>query len=123
MRILAGLAASAAALLIGVLSGLVMDRPPEHSFSMTRNLEGDGVWRLDDRDGRVSVCGSSLTGRTLSQAELQLSARVRAAGHDARAQAALMPQIDDVDDLARPRCSPWSEGETGAKAELDLPAP
>ena len=123
MRLLAGLTASAAALIIGILAGVVMERPPEHSFTMTRDAEGDGVWRLDNRDGRVSVCGSSLTGRTLSQAEIQLSARIRAAGRDARAQAALMPEIDDVENLARPRCSPWSESENDAKAELDLPAP
>lgn len=123
MRFLAGLAASAAALIIGVLVALVMERPPAHSFSMMRDAEGDGIWRLDNRDGRISVCGSSLTGRALSQAEMQLSARVRATGHDARAQAALVPQIDDVENLARPRCSPWSEAESEAKAELDMAVP
>lgn len=123
MRLLAGLAASAAALIIGVLAALVMERPPPTSFSMERGEDGAGIWRLDNRDGRVSVCGSSLTGRALSQAEMQLTAQIRAAGHDIRAQAALVPQIDEVDNLARPRCSPWSAGEGDAKAELDLNAP
>ena len=90
---------------------------------MMRSEADEGIWRLDDRDGRVSVCGSSLMGRALSQAEMQLSARIRAAGHDARALSALLPEIDAVENLARPRCSPWSESGNGAKADLDLGSP
>jgi hypothetical protein len=96
------------ALVIGALIALVSEKRPEPSYSFAR-AENGTIWRLDNRTGRVSVCGVSITGLALAQAEIQLGAHMRAAGANPSAQAALGPQIDDLDGLSRPRCSAWSE--------------
>ena len=92
--------------LLGALTAMLQEQGP--SFSLMPGPVGATVWRIDNRTGFVSVCGTALAGRALSQAEMQLAGRIRAAGNDKAALAALAPELDDVEGLERPRCSDWS---------------
>lgn len=97
-----------AALILGALVALVFDAKSGPRFAAIGGSDGATLWRIDLRTGWVSVCGSSLAGASLAQAESQLSAHIRAAGANPVAQASLAPEIADLNSLARPRCSPWS---------------
>jgi hypothetical protein len=97
-----------AALILGALAAALFGARTHPRFTLLGGNDGSTVWRLDTRTGRVSVCGSALTGPSLAQAESQLTAHIRAAGTNPAALAALGPEIDDLDGLSRPRCSPWS---------------
>ena len=109
MRLLALSAACIAALVIGALVALVSEKRPQPSYSFLR-AENGTIWRLDNRTGRVSICGVSISGAALAQGEVQLGAHMRAAGASKSALAMLEPEIDELDGLSRPRCSPWSDG-------------
>ncbi len=119
MRLLGIVASLIASLFAGALAAILLDMERAPSYSIAQAGDAAAIWRLDDRTGRVSVCGVSLSGRELAQAEMQLDAHIRQAGHDVKALAALGPEIDDLDNLARPRCSPWSAPE-GEAVRLDL---
>ncbi len=121
MRLVAGFAACLLALVAGGGAALWLERLAPARFAMTHGADDEAVWRLNRTTGQVSVCGTSLTGHALSEMELRLSAHIRAAGKDAAKRAALLPEIDELDGLARPRCSPWSAPD--AHAELQLGAP
>ena len=97
-----------AALILGALAASLFDTRPGARFAAIGGGDGATLWRVDLWTGRVSVCGSSLTGASLAQAESQLSAHVRTAGANPDAQASLGPEIADLNSLSRPRCSPWS---------------
>jgi hypothetical protein len=119
MRLLGIVASLIAALFVGALAAIVIEMERAPSYSIAQPRDAATIWRLDDRTGQVSVCGASLSGRELAQADMQLSTHIRQAGRDAKALAALGPEIDDLDNLARPRCSPWSAPE-GEAVRLDL---
>jgi hypothetical protein len=119
LRLLAGLAVCLLALFIGAGLALLAERPARHTFRMVRGASDDALWRLNERTGQVSVCGAALTGHALSEMEARLAAHIRAAGHDRQKLAALLPEIDELDDLARPRCSPWSASEVRAELAID----
>jgi len=103
-----------AALVLGALAAAVFGAKTNPRFTVLGGNDGSIVWRLDTRTGQVSVCGSALTGASLAQAESQLTAHIRAAGTNPTALAALGPEIDDLDSLSRPRCSPWSAKASAA---------
>ena len=119
MRLLAGSAACLLALFIGAGLALLAERPAHHTFRMVRGASDEALWRLNEKTGQVSVCGAALTGHALSEMEARLAAHIRAAGHDRAKLAALLPEIDELDDLARPRCSPWSADEARAELPMD----
>lgn len=119
MRLLAAAVGCLLALFLGAGAALWVERPALPHFQLTRGGSDDVVWRLDERTGQVSVCGSALTGRALSEMEARLTARIRAADHDTRKLQALLPEIDELDSLTRPRCSPWSGDETRAELDMD----
>lgn len=115
MRLLAAATVCLFALFLGAGVALWAERPAPSQFGFVRGGSDDAVWRLNARTGQVSVCGTALTGRALSEMEARLAAHIRAAGHDAGKLRALLPEIDALDALARPRCSPWSADETHAE--------
>src|SRR5262245_23801774 len=79
--------------------------PPHFRFAPG----GDAaIWRLNERTGQVSDCGTTLTGRALREMDTRLAAHIRAAGQNPGRLQALLPEIDELDSLTRPRCSPWS---------------
>ena len=132
MRLLAAAASCLLALFLGAGAALWAERPSRWAegashFRLVRGGGDDAVWRLDERTGQVSVCGTALTGRGLSEMEARLAAHIRAAGHDAGRLRALLPEIDELNALSRPRCSLWSVGEGGSvderRTELDMNAP
>lgn len=108
MRALQFTATLVTALIMGALAGAVFGAWSVPRFSEISGNDGVIVWRLDNRTGRVSVCGSALAGRALAQAENQLAANMRSARGDPAGLASLGPAIDQLDSLSRPRCSPWS---------------
>ena len=118
MRLLAAAAGCLFALFLGAGLGLWMEQPAPAHFRVVRGGSDDAIWRLNERTGQVSVCGTALTGRALSEMEARLAAQIRAAGSDPGKLQALRPQIDELDSLTRPRCSPWSVDET--RAEVDM---
>jgi hypothetical protein len=120
VRLLAAAAGCLFALVLGAGMALWAERPAPSHFRLVRGGSNDAIWRLNDRTGQVSVCGTALTGRGLSEMEARLAAHIRAAGHDAGKLRALLPEIDELNALARPRCSLWSVDET--RAELDMNA-
>lgn len=97
-----------AALILGALAAALFDAEIIPRYSAVSGNDGITVWRLDNHSGRVSVCGSAMTGPALAEAESQLAARIRASGGNRALLAALKPEIDQLDSLSRPRCSPWS---------------
>jgi hypothetical protein len=95
-----------AALILGALmGGVFVPSPPR--FVLVSGNDG-AVWRLDNRTGAVSACGSALSGKGLAQTDSQLSAHIRATGGNRQALAALSGEAEQLDALSRPRCSPWS---------------
>ena len=118
MRLLAAAAGCLFALFLGAGLGLWIERPAPAYFHVVRGGSDDAIWRLNERTGQVSVCGTAMTGRALSEMEARLAANVRAAGGNPGKLQALRPQIDERDSLTRPRCSPWSVDET--RAEVDM---
>lgn len=107
MKVLLFAAMLVAALILGALAAGIFSARTAPRFAVI-NAGGGAIWRLDNRSGRVSVCGSALSGPALAEAESQLSARIRGTGGTRAALAALRPEIDEIDTLSRPRCSPWS---------------
>ena len=118
MRLLAAAACCLLALFLGVGLALWAERPAPLHFRLARGAGGDAIWRLNEGTGQVSVCGTALTGHALSDMQTRLADHIRAAGHDRQKLAALLPEIDELDNLSRPRCSPWSISE--ARAELEM---
>ena len=117
MRLLVAAASCLVALFLGAGLGFWVERPFPPHFRFVSG--GDAaIWRLNERTGQVSVCGTTLSGRALSEMDARLAAHIRAAGHDRGKLQALLPEIDELDALTRPRCSPWSTDE--AHAELDM---
>jgi hypothetical protein len=108
VRLLAVAAAIIAALALGVALSMLLREKPLQRFQIVNLRDGNTVWRLDTVTGQVSVCGATLAGTALAQAQEQLSNRIRAAGSDRQALKALTPDIDQLDMLSRPRCSAWS---------------
>jgi len=102
-------AIAVAVLILGAAAALVFSSRSDPRFSVVSANDGVTVWRLDNRTGQISVCGSALAGAALAQAETQLSARIRGTDGNRAALAALAPEKDEIDSLSRPRCSPWSE--------------
>lgn len=121
MRLLWAIAGCFLALFAGALAALVAEWPAQSSFKIAQTMDEDAIWRLNQKTGQVSVCGVSLTGHALSEMESRLSSHIRAAGHDPKRLAALLPEIDQLDDLARPRCSPWSADEAHTEIAMDAP--
>ena len=119
MRLLAGLAACLLALFAGAGVALWAERPVPSLFRIARGGSDDAIWRLNERTGQVSACGTALTGHALSEMEARLADHIRAAGRDPRKLQAVVPEIDELDELTRPRCSPWSAREAGAALEMD----
>jgi hypothetical protein len=108
MRAVLFTAMLAAALILGALAGAVFSAGTAQHFSEVSGNNGITVWRLDNRTGQVSICGSAMNGPALADAESQLATHLRAAAGNPPALAALKPEIDQLDSLSRPRCSPWS---------------
>ena len=108
MRAVLFTAMLAAALILGALASAVFSAGTGHRFSEVSGNNGITVWRLDNRTGQVSICGSAMNGPALADAEGQLATHLRAAAGNTAALAALKPEIDQLDNLSRPRCSPWS---------------
>jgi hypothetical protein len=98
-----------AALILGALAAAIFGARTAPRVTIVSGNDGATIWRLDYRSGRISVCGSALTGPALAQAESQLSAHIRGTGGNRAALAALSPEIDQLDSLSRPHCSPWSQ--------------
>ena len=119
VRLVAVLAACLLALLLGAGLALWAEQPALSQFRIARGSGDDAIWRLNQRTGQVSVCGAVLTGHALSEMEARLAAHIRAAGHDPQRIATLLPEIDQLDELARPRCSPWSAPDAHAELEMD----
>ena len=97
-----------AALILGALAAAIFGARSNARFAIVSGNDGVTVWRLDNRTGEISVCGSALVGAALARAESQLSAHIRSTDGNRAALAALSPEIDEIDGLSRPRCSPWS---------------
>jgi len=97
-----------AALILGALAAAVFGARTNSRFAIVSGNDGVTAWRLDNRTGKISVCGTALAGAALARAESQLSAHIRGTGGNRAALAALSPEIDEIDSLSRPRCSPWS---------------
>lgn len=108
MKMLLLAALFVAALILGALAAAVSGARTMPRYAILSSNDGATIWRVDNRTGQVSLCGSLLTGWALAQAESGLSKRIRAAGDSRAALAALAGEIDETDDLSRPRCSPWS---------------
>jgi len=98
-----------AALILGALAAAAFGARTSPHFSEVSGNDGVTVWRLDNRSGRVSVCSSAMTGPALAEAESQLASHIRSAEGNPAALTALKPEIDQLDSLSRPRCSPWSQ--------------
>lgn len=120
MRLAAVAGSCLLALFLGAGLALWAEQPARLHFRLARGGSDDAIWRLNEGTGQVSVCGTVLTGHALSEMEARLAAHIRAAGHDPQKLAALLPEIDELNELARPRCSPWSISE--ARADLDMGA-
>ena len=116
--LLAAAAACLLALLLGAGLALWAERPAPARFQIVRGASDDAIWRLNERTGQVSVCGVTLTGHALSGMEARLSEHIRAAGHDPRRLQALPPEIDELDQMTRPRCSSWSMEDARAAIEM-----
>ena len=116
MRLAAALAACLLALVAGAGLGLLREKSP--SFRLARGGSDDAIWRINQETGQVSVCGAALTGHALSEMETRLAAQIRAAGRDAAKRRLLLPEIDELDDLSRPRCSPWSASRNPVELEI-----
>ena len=97
----------AAALILGALAAAIFGARTSPGFAVITANNG-AIWVLDTRTGAVSVCGSALAGLALAQAESQLGTHIRAMRGNGAALAALGSEIDEIDGLSRPRCSPWS---------------
>ena len=121
MRLVAALAACLLTLFLGAGLALWAERPEPSQYRLVRGGGDDTVWRLNEKTGQVSACGVTLTGHALSEMEARVASHIRAAGQDRQRLSALIPEIDELDELARPRCSPWSAPE--ARAELDMNEP
>jgi len=117
LRLVAAAVSCLLAFFLGVGLALWAERPAPPHYRLVRGSE-DTVWRLNEGTGQVSVCGTVLAGHALSEMGARLSDHIRAAGHDPRKLQALLPEIDELDALTRPRCSPWSISE--ARAELEI---
>jgi hypothetical protein len=96
------------ALILGALTVVLFGVRTMPRYSEVGGNDGATVWRIDNRTGEVSVCGTALSGVALAQAESQLASRIRSAGFNRAALAALSPEQEELDNLSRPRCSPWS---------------
>lgn len=107
MKALTFAAMIVAALVLGALAAGIFGARTSPRFAIITANDG-AIWRLDNRTGAVSVCGSALAGPALAQSESQLSAHIRATGGNRAALATLGSEIDEMDGLSRPRCSPWS---------------
>lgn len=118
MRLLAAALACFLALFVGVGAALWREQPARPQFRFARGGSDDAIWRLNTRTGQVSVCGTTLTGHALSEMETRLASNIRAAGHDPKKLQAILPEIDELDGLARPRCSSWSAQE--ARVDLEM---
>lgn len=108
VRVLLFAASLVVALILGALAAALFGARTAPRFSALAGNDGATVWRLNNRTGEISVCASAMTGRALAEAESQLAAHIRAAAGNPTALAALKPEMDQLDSLSRPRCSPWS---------------
>jgi hypothetical protein len=118
VRLLAAAVSCLIALFVGIGLALWLDQPAPSHFRIAHGGSDDAIWRLNEGTGQVSVCGTVLTGHALSEMESRLADHIRAAGHDPNRLRALLPEIDALNALTRPRCSPWSVSE--ARTELDM---
>jgi hypothetical protein len=96
------------ALILGALAATLIGARTMPRFTIVSGNDGATLWRLDNLTGEVSVCGSATGGRGLTSMESQLAAHIRATGGNPAALSALKPEVEEVDSLSRPRCSPWS---------------
>ena len=97
-----------AMLILAGLTGAVFGAWALPHFSEVSGNDGVTVWRLDNRTGRVSVCGSAMTGQALAQAESRLAANIRSTDGNPAELRPLDVETEQLDSLSRPRCSPWS---------------
>jgi hypothetical protein len=97
-----------AMVILGGLTAALFDVRALPRFSEVSGTDGTTVWRLDNRTGRVSVCGSAMTGQALAQAESRLAANIRSTGGNPVELRTLDGEVEQLDSLSRPRCSPWS---------------
>lgn len=118
MRLLAAAVSCLLALFLGAGLALWAEQPAPSHFRLAHGGSDDAIWRLNEGTGQVSVCGTVLTGHALSEMEARLGDHIRAAGHNPQRLRGLLPEIDALDELTRPRCSPWSATE--ARTELEM---
>lgn len=79
------------------------------------SAEGSSAWRIDRQTGRVSVCGTMLTGAALSQMQnandaAGLSATISG---NKDAIATYFKASQNLDTLSTPHCSGWSSNSDG----------
>ena len=73
--------------------------------------DGQTVWRLDTRNGHLSMCGSVIDGSTFSQIEArQESAILSAAQSQSQDEKAkVLEQAQQTSTLSATRCTDWTD--------------
>jgi hypothetical protein len=92
----------AAAVIVGasILAHSWLNKAPIYQLSAAGN-DGQTVWRVDGRNGRISMCGTAMDGATFSQVQAQNKP-------SPEAQAKIVEDFERVRMLAEPRCTQWT---------------
>jgi hypothetical protein len=72
---------------------------------------GETVWRIDTRNGRISMCGSLVDGTAFSAMQKEHESTIPTAARSASPESRqhLIEEAGNIHTLSRPRCTEWTE--------------
>jgi hypothetical protein len=108
--IIAGALIAGAILLNGYLN---KTQETQQRYQLSAAGTGQTVWRMDTRNGQISLCGSVLDGAALSKAQAQQDEALGNALQNSSkdAQAKVIDENQRFHKLSDPRCTEWAMGE------------
>jgi hypothetical protein len=105
---IAGALVAGAILIHGYWSGKVDNR--KYQLSAAGN-NGQTVWRIDTRNGRLSMCGSISDGASFSAMQEQYFKAVVAVAENPSPEERMKVIQANPEKLAHPNCTDWTEAE------------